>query len=463
MKPPPTTLKITPDVIERYEKPVPRYTSYPPAPYWSDSYGPADHSERLDASREDGGDLSLYFHIPFCIRRCFFCACNTRVTRDEALPPKYLRALAKETDAVVEHLGSGRRVSQVHLGGGTPTHLTPSQLGELMGMVRDRFDVMAGAEVSIEVHPTVTTTEHVSTLAELGFNRVSMGAQDFDEEVQRRINRHQTYDETSLLVSDFRDHGFLSINVDLVYGLPYQTLLGMEKTMEHVLKIRPDRLAVYSYAHLPHEFPHQRGFPAEVIPVGKAKLDLFITARNALIASGYEAVGFDHFCLSGDELWAAYLRHELQRNFMGYTTQAGKDLVALGMSAISDVQGGYAQNDKELENYLRMAGNGGLATARGRRLSGEDMARREAVMGFLCNGIFDAEKLRAAHGEASYSAIRDAENAASDLEEEGLIIVESGGRWIATELGRIFGRVVASTFDTYTRAAIERPTFSRGV
>ena len=244
MKPGGMTRGITAEVIERYDKPVPRYTSYPPAPYWSDSYSPEDHSERLDASCGDGGVLSVYVHIPFCIRRCLFCACNVHVTRDEILPQKYLRALGMEMDAAVAQLGAGRQVSQFHVGGGTPTHLAPEELRELIQMARQRFDILPGAELSIEVHPTVTTAEHVSALADLGFNRVSMGVQDFDEGVQRRINRYQTFEETSRLVRDFRDHGFLSVNIDLVYGLPYQTQRGMEKTMEDILEILPDRLAV---------------------------------------------------------------------------------------------------------------------------------------------------------------------------------------------------------------------------
>ncbi|MEK6850972.1 MAG: radical SAM protein, partial [Candidatus Thermoplasmatota archaeon] len=250
--------EVTVEVIEQYDRPVPRYTSYPPVPYWSETYGPADHAGRLGASREDGGDLSIYVHIPFCVRRCLFCGCNVRVTRDEALPLRYLQALAREANAVVSHVGRGRTVSQFHIGGGTPTHLTPGQLRELVGVVRTRFDLRSDAELSLEVHPTVTTSAHMDALAAIGFNRISMGVQDFDPEVQRRINRHQTYEETARLVEAARDRGFLSVNLDLVYGLPYQTEAGLADTMEKVRAIRPNRVAVYSYAHMPQQFPHQR-------------------------------------------------------------------------------------------------------------------------------------------------------------------------------------------------------------
>ncbi|MFQ6013498.1 MAG: oxygen-independent coproporphyrinogen III oxidase [Thermoplasmata archaeon] len=455
--------EITVDVIERYDRRVPRYTSYPPVPYWSDTYDPSDHADRLEASRVEGGEISLYVHLPFCIRRCLFCACNVKITRDEALPRRYLRALEQEADAVVAHLGKGREVSQFHLGGGTPTHLTPHQLRELTGMVRDRFDIQSEAELSLEVHPTVTSMEHMDALADLGFNRISMGVQDFDEEVQRRINRYQSYEETARLVEAARDRNFLSVNIDLVYGLPYQTEAGMAATMKRILTIRPDRLAVYSYAHLPQVFPHQRGFPPEVIATGRDKMRLFLLARTALLDAGYESVGFDHFCLPTDELWGAATLGTLQRNFMGYTTQAGKDLVALGVSGISDVQGGYAQNAKELSAYFERVVTRGLATHRGMRLSQEDLVRRDAIMGLLCNGRLQFPRLRDTYGAMAEVVIREALDTAPGLVAEGLIVENNGGGWLATDLGRIFGRSVASTFDAYTRAAKETPAFSRGV
>jgi oxygen-independent coproporphyrinogen-3 oxidase len=456
-------LELTVDVIERYDRRVPRYTSYPPVPYWTDDYGPAEHADRLEASRANGAELSVYIHIPFCVRRCLFCACNVKISRDEALPRRYLQALEREADAVVAHLGTGRRVSQFHLGGGTPTHLAPDQLRDLTGMIRDRFRILPDAELSLEVHPTVTTTEHMDALAELGFNRISMGVQDFDPEVQRRINRYQTYEETARLVEAARDRGFLSVNIDLVYGLPYQTERGMSRTMERILEVRPDRLAVYSYAHLPQLYPHQRGFPAEVVATGREKMRLFLVARDALIGAGYEAVGFDHFCLSTDELWEAAQRGNLQRNFMGYTTQAGKDLVALGASAISDVRGGYAQNAKDVGDYLQRVEASGLATRRGMRLSEEDLVRRDAIMDLLCNGRLRFSRLRETHGPAAEIVVQEARDAAAGLIEEGLIEENDGVGWDSTELGWIFGRIVAATFDAYTRAAAQAPTFSRVV
>ncbi len=458
-----TAPAITLEVIERYDRRVPRYTSYPPVPYWSDAYGPEDHAERLTASHEDGRDLSVYIHVPFCARRCLFCACNVRITRDESVPRRYLQILEAEAEQVTRHLGEGRCVSQFHLGGGTPTHLTPEQLRQLTEAVRSRFDFRPGAELSLEVHPSVTTEDHMAALADLGYNRLSMGVQDFDAVVQRRINRFQTFEETARLVEIARDLGFLSVNVDLVYGLPYQTEAGMADTMDRILTIRPDRLAVYSYAHLPEAFPHQRGFPGEVIPRGRDKMRLFLIARDALVGGGYEAVGFDHFCLPSDELWRAATEGTLRRNFMGYTTQAGADLVGLGVSGISDVQGGYAQNAKDLADYTRRVEASRLPTSRGMRLSLEDLVRRDAIADLLCNGRLRFPRLRAAHGDVAEGVILEAEAAASRLVEEGLIVENDGTGWTATDLGRIFGRIIASTFDAYTRGAKEAPTFSRGV
>lgn len=440
------------EVIERYDRPVPRYTSYPTVPFWTKDFGPEQYRDRLEAASRADGPLSIYVHIPFCIRRCLFCTCNVLVNRDPAKAERYVELVAKELALVADALGKRRRVSQFHLGGGTPTHLAPALLKRLAGAVRSHFDIPPGAEKSLEVHPSVTTADHLSTLAELGFNRISMGVQDFDENVQRRINRHQTFEETAKLVADARALGFGGVNFDLIYGLPFQTKAGLGDSMKKVIGLRPDRLAVYSFAYLPEqeEYRHQRGFPPEKIPKGKEKMALFLLARDALVVAGYRTIGFDHFALPGDELWRAHEGGTLRRNFMGYSTQAGTDMVALGVTAISDVQAGYAQNAKSLDAYREAVEAGRFATQIGCRLDRDDEARREAIMGWLCRFRYSPESLRRRFGADSAGAIRDGAAAEERLIAEGLIEREAGG-WRATWPGRMFGRVVASVFDRYLR------------
>lgn len=454
--------EITLDILKKYDKPVPRYTSFPSVPFWTDSYSSGEYIEYLDAISSEDGTLSIYVHVPFCVRRCLFCGCNVVISRNTEAARRYLDALSREVQVVAARLGQRKKVSQLHLGGGTPTHLTPSELRALMDILLSHFDLQPDAELSAEVHPSVTTPEHVTTLADLGFNRLSMGVQDLDPLVQKKVNRFQTEEETRRLTLQARDAGFLGVNMDLIYGLPYQTFDGFRKTLKAVVQMRPDRLAVYSYAHLPEVFKHQRSFPPESLPDSTMKLELFLLARNTLLQNGYRSVGFDHFSLPTDELWRTFKNRTLRRNFMGYTTQAGTNLIGFGVSAIGDLTGSYAQNARNLLEYHERVERGGLATTRGIILSEDDLVRRTAIMNWLCMFEIDAREIVRMFGDAARPLLQDLRDAMPGFETDGLVVRVNGG-WRATGLGRILARIVAASLDPYLRQRTEGRRFSSAV
>jgi oxygen-independent coproporphyrinogen-3 oxidase len=462
-------IDLDPAIAARYDNPVPRYTSYPPVPYWSTKFGPADLAAFLEkASRSADAPLSLYVHLPFCVRRCLFCSCNVQITSDPSKPERYVPAILEEARLLAERLGERRKLSQLHYGGGTPTHLAPAQLTALTRGLLEHFEVLPGAELSAEVHPTVTTEDHVRALADLGFDRLSMGVQDLDPEVQRVIRRDQTFEETARLCGWARDAGMKSLNIDLIYGLPLQLPEGWDRTLEQVISLKPERLAVYSYAHLPEIFRHQKLFDPAWIPKGKEKLALFLSARSALLDAGYRSIGFDHFAFPQDELARAFDSGTLRRNFMGYTTQAGTDMIAMGVSAISDVAGAYAQDDKDLLKWHERIQRGELPVAKGMALSAEDLARRDAIMGWLNRFGLQPDALRETHGDAAAGVLADAEEKFPARIEEGLV-ERAGPGYRATLLGRVFARWVASDLDAYFGKGAEgaetrpAPLFSRGV
>jgi oxygen-independent coproporphyrinogen-3 oxidase len=450
-------------LIEKFDIPVPRYTSYPMVPHWSSEYGISDHIKHLEDARYSDEPISFYLHIPFCYKRCFFCGCNVKITNSRSLTETYLDLLEKEIKTTVSHLGEDKKISQLHLGGGTPTHLEPKQLDALMDIIESYFSILPNAEQSIEVHPSVTTPEHLRTLRNRGFNRISMGVQDFDPNVQEKINRHQTYEETKEIIDEARSLHFLSVNADLIYGLPYQTKKGFADTIVKILTLRPDRLAVYSYAHLPTAIKHQSIFPIEVIPSGPDKMELFLEARNTLINSGYKQIGFDHFSLPEDDLHIAEKNGTLLRNFMGYTTQAGRDMVAVGFSSISDITGGYSQNSKNLPEYTNMIEKHGLSIVKGLHLSEQDLIHKEAIMKWMCQYIFDPKDM-----VDYYNKINQPEKITQILEQldywKSIGLVEHNvGLYKATALGKIFARIVASTFDTYIKSSVKVNIYSKAI
>jgi oxygen-independent coproporphyrinogen III oxidase len=435
-------------LLRRLDVPGPRYTSYPTVPVWSDSFGPADHARALAAA---GAPLSIYVHIPFCASLCSYCGCNVVVTRDPARVDRYLAALLGEIDAVADRLDRRRRVTRVHLGGGTPTFLDEPRLAALWSALVSRFEIARDAEIAVEVNPTGTRASQLELLADLGFNRLSMGVQDFDPAVQAAIGRRQSIAETRATLDAARAAGFRSVNFDLIYGLPRQTEESFRRTAAEVVALAPERVAIFSFAYVPSVKPAQRRLPMAEAPSPMQKLSLFRAARQVLMGAGYRAIGMDHFALPGDELARAAERGALGRDFQGYTVERAPETVGLGATAISSAGGAYAQNAKSLGAYESALGRGRLPTERGIWLGDEDRERREIIQQIMCN-------LEVELDEARFSAeLRALEPLAAD----GLVTRE-GRRLRVTPLGRLFVRNVAMVFDAHLGGEGAR-LFSRAV
>jgi oxygen-independent coproporphyrinogen-3 oxidase len=453
-------------ILPRYAVEGPRYTSYPTAPVWSESYGPAELREEL-ARRDVGPDdgLSLYVHVPFCEALCHFCACNRVVTRNRALAAAYLDTIAREVAAVREAVAVPRPATQLHWGGGTPTYLAPDQVRRLHRTVSDAFPLAPGAEVSIEVDPRVTTQAHVDALRECGFNRISMGVQDFDPRVQEAVHRIQPVAITRELVERSRAAGFASVNFDLIYGLPHQSEAGFDRTLDAVLDLAPDRIALYSYAHVTWLAKQQRGFEREDLPSAPTKLRIFLQAIRRFLEAGYRFVGLDHFALPEDELCRALDDGTLRRNFMGHTTQAGVDLLGFGPSAISELRGGYAQSQRQLPAWEAAVRAQGVATMRGHQLTGEDRERRFAIGRILCHGELRAAEFAREFGRALRSAYAAELASLEGAARDGLVEIEADGSLRVTPLGRLLARNLAMAFDAYlsSQRAAGRPMFSQTV
>jgi oxygen-independent coproporphyrinogen III oxidase len=453
--------QITDAVLEKYNRPGPRYTSYPTAPVWKDNFGADDLEIYYARAEEAGTPLSLYMHIPFCENLCLFCACNVSIQKDKKVAIPYLAALKQEIDHVSRRVSKRRPVSQFHWGGGTPTYLTPAQMEDLFSHTRERFTFAPDAEIGIEIDPRVTNRAHLETLRGLGFNRLSMGIQDFQPKVQETIHRVQPYEMTRDLIVAARELGFESLNVDLIYGLPHQTAESFKTTIEKTLTLRPDRVAMFSYAHVPW-LKKQQGSFQMYLPEGMEKFHIFRTGLRHFLDAGYVYIGMDHFALPGDELAIAQKNRTLHRNFQGYTTKAGADLYGMGVSAISSIGEAYAQNRKEVPAYQETIASRGIATTRGYRLSQDDLLRRAVISRLLCHTVIPKQEI-----ERQFSITFDA-YFAPELEQlqesrdEGLVIVEPDQIRV-TPLGRIFIRNVAMAFDRYLREQQmdQRPLFSK--
>jgi oxygen-independent coproporphyrinogen III oxidase len=453
--------QITDAVLEKYNRPGPRYTSYPTAPVWKDDFGPDDLENCYARAEEAATPLSLYMHIPFCENLCLFCACNVSIQKDKKVAIPYLAALKQEIDHVSGRVSKKRAVSQFHWGGGTPTYLTPAQMEDLFSYTGERFTFAPDAEIGIEIDPRVTNRAHLETLRRLGFNRLSMGIQDFQPKVQEAIHRVQPYELTHDLILAARELGFESLNVDLIYGLPYQTAETFKATIEKTLTLRPDRVAMFSYAHVPW-LKKQQGSFQMYLPEGMEKFRIFRTGLRHFLDAGYVYIGMDHFALPGDELAIAQKNRTLHRNFQGYTTKAGADLYGMGVSAISSIGEAYAQNRKEVPAYQETIAARGIATTRGYRLSQDDLLRRAVISRLLCHTVIPKPEI-----ERQFSITFDA-YFATELEQlqescdEGLVILEPHQIRV-TSLGRIFIRNVAMVFDRYLREQQmdQRPLFSK--
>lgn len=452
-------------LLKRFDVPGPRYTSYPTADRFVEAFGPEEYRRALQQRAEGamvGGrtPLSLYVHIPFCESVCYYCACNKVVTRHHERAAEYLAALEDEMALHVAVLGRGQRVSQLHLGGGTPTFLSDAELQRLMERLRENFSLVSGAETSIEVDPRTVSEERLAFLARLGFNRLSFGVQDFDPQVQKAVNREQPFDSVRTLVEASRRIGFESLNVDLIYGLPKQTPESFARTVAQVGELRPDRIALYAYAHLPQRFKPQRRIDDHALPTGAQRIAMLQQGMAGFEQQGYVYIGMDHFALPNDTLAVAKRQGRLHRNFQGYSTQPDCDLIGLGVSAIGRMGATYSQNAKTLPEYYDAVRQGQLPIVRGLALSRDDLVRRAVIMALMCQGRVEFESIELAHliGMRDYFAAEFEQLEA--LAEQGLVELEPGAIQV-TPTGWHFVRAVAMVFDRYLQADRLRARFSR--
>jgi oxygen-independent coproporphyrinogen-3 oxidase len=452
-------------LISRYDRPGPRYTSYPTAVQFDETFDEPAYRARLRAAAVADGPLSLYVHLPFCAEQCTYCGCTMIVGRSPDVATRYLDYLEREIALLASHLDGRRRVVQHHWGGGTPTFLTPAQLTRLHDVVAKHFDIDGAAEVAIEIDPRVTTREQLATLRSLGFNRLSMGVQDFTSEVQEAIGRRQSLELTRSLFDFARQIGFDSINLDLVYGLPRQTLATFARTLDSIIALQPDRVAVYSYAHVPWLRPHQKRIDAAALPQAELKAGLIGAAVDAFGDAGYAAIGMDHFAKPDDELAVAAHERRLHRNFMGYTTHPAPDMLAAGVSAIGDVSGAYTQNTKKLSRYYAALDAGRFPIERGYALLPDDHVRRHVIMELMCN--FRLERAPACElfdvDFDSYFA-RELEElqAPGGPVDDGLLVISPEALEV-TSRGRIFVRNICMAFDAYLAGPSQQSAFSRTI
>jgi oxygen-independent coproporphyrinogen III oxidase len=453
-------LSVGEDFVNRYNRPGPRYTSYPTAPVWVDTFGPADYESAMTGANRKVSPVSLYMHLPFCESLCLFCACNVIIQKDKTVTPPYLATLKKEIDRIAQGVSRARHVIQFHWGGGTPTYLSPEQIEDLFTYTRERFTFREDAEIGVEIDPRVTTRAHLETLRRMGFNRLSMGVQDFKDEVQKAIHRIQPFEDTRDLIASARQLGFDSINVDLIYGLPHQTADSFAHTVDQIVEISPDRIAMFSYAHVPW-LKKQQGSFASHLPEGMLKFDIFRGGLLRFLQAGYLYIGMDHFAKPDDELAVSQRNRTLHRNFQGYTTKAGADLYGMGITAISSIQDTYAQNFRDIPAWEKAVNERGIATMRGYRLSPDDLIRREVISRLLCHTVVFKDEI-----SRQFTVDFD-QYFASELDrlkmpqEDGLVVIDD--REVrATWLGRIFIRNLAMIFDPYLekQQLAARPLFS---
>ncbi len=456
-------MKFSTELLHKYCKAGPRYTSFPTAPYFHEGFGPKQWEEELRASQDKGRDISLYAHIPFCDTLCYYCGCNMIATKDYAKAEAYLGDLFREIDQVAALVNPQRKVRQLHWGGGTPTYLRPDDLRRLYDYLAGKFHIASDAEIGCEMDPRELTREHIKALRDSGFNRVSLGVQDLDDKVQHAVNRVQPEALIREVYDWIRDAGFYSINFDLMVGLPHQTVSSFEQTLDKVIAMAPDRFAVFNYAHVPWMKKHQKLIQEETLPQLEHRLALQKLVLEKLTAAGYVYIGMDHFARPDDELVKAQRGKTLYRNFQGYTTHKDCDILAFGASAISQTEDVYAQNVKVLSQYREMTLAGKLPIERGLRITQEDKLRRDAITRIMC----DLELDKASFGQtwnidfdAHFSdVLKDLE----DMQADGLVVLETG-KVRVTETGRVFLRNIAMAFDNYLREqTINRPMYSKTV
>jgi len=446
-------------LVRKYDGFGPRYTSYPTADRFDERFGAADYVDAL-ASRTTGAPLSLYVHLPFCNTICYYCACNKIVTRNHKHAAKYVEYLVREMNIVGDLVDGAPLVHQLHWGGGTPTFLSRLEMAALMGALRTRFAFAHDAEISIEVDPRKVDADTIGFLGELGFDRISVGIQDFDPGVQAAVNRIQSEAETRTVIDAARESGFSSVNADLIYGLPRQTVAGFALTLDKVIAASPDRIALYSYAHVPHMFKSQRRIDIALLPAPEVKLAILALAIAKLDAAGYVYIGMDHFAKPEDELAVAQKEGKLHRNFQGYSTRPDCDLLAFGISAIGKVGRTYVQNVKTLDEYYARLDDGALPVLRGVALTADDLIRRDVIQKLMCDFELDFDVLGRRH-DIPFAGMFAPELAAlAPLAADGLVELSATGLRV-TPRGRLLVRTVAMAFDRHLREARQRAQYSR--
>jgi len=453
------------DVLKRFNQQGPRYTSYPTAPLFSEKFTQDDLIDEIRETNPAGSDqpISLYFHFPFCEKLCYFCGCNMRVTHDRALISEYIGYLKKEIYLIRPLISDGRKVAQMHWGGGTPSYLFPDEIRDIGGFIRERFEFEPDTEASVEIDPRNLTREHMVAFTEIGFNRTSFGVQDFNLEVQKAINRVQSEEITRQTVLWARELGFKSVNLDLIYGLPHQSVASFSDTVDKVIDISPDRLAVFNYAHVPWLKKHQNVIPTESIPSADERLAILEMSIEKLIDAGYEYIGMDHFAKPTDELAIAQQNGTLYRNFQGYSTKAGCDVYAFGVSAISQYENIYAQNLKNIREYYARLNDHEAATAVGYRMTHDDHIRKDVIMQMMCNLEIDKHRVEREFDIDFEDYFFDDLLRLGPFIEQGLVENDADAVRV-TNSGLLIIRNVAMCFDAYLEQMMkEKPVFSKTV
>jgi len=442
-------LKVDLDLVKKYNVPGPRYTSYPPATQFTNEVSNEIFVEQIRANNQGARDLSLYFHLPFCQSLCWFCGCTTVITTDQKKSGDYIKYLEREMDLTKPLLNPNRKVTQLHFGGGTPTFSLPDEIRRLGEMIHSRFTFAPDVEAGVEVDPRRLTRDHLVALREVGFNRTSMGVQDNEAVVQKAVHRIQPFEMTKQTVEWMRELGFQSINIDLIYGLPYQTPASFMKTVDEILSLKPDRFAIFNYAHVPWMKPAQKIFKTEAFPSPETKLEILKLTIEKITSEGYVYIGMDHFARVEDELAVSQRQKTLQRNFQGYSTRGGADIYAFGMSAISQAEGFYWQNQKELPAYYASLDAGKLPFHRGYVMTEEDRIRRTTIMRLMCDLGLDYTAMSKRLGMDFKEHFAQEIESLDDMEADGLLVKTPEGL-VVSDLGRLLIRNIAMRFDAYS-------------
>ena len=454
---------ISREFVEKYNQPGPRYTSYPTVPAWNQEFGPDQYREALaELNGRPGDELAIYLHLPFCARHCHYCGCNAYVTKETDAVDRYLDLVERELEMVTRHIGTGRQAVQVHWGGGTPNYLKNHQVERALGLIRGAFAVQDHAEVSLEIDPRIATSDQTRFLKEAGFNRISLGVQDFDERTQLAIGRKQSRERTLDVYHSCRAAGFAGVNIDLVYGLPGQTAESFARTLAEVIDLAPDRVACFSYAHVPWVRPEQNKVDTTVMLEGYDKFQLFQLTVDRFQAADYAWIGIDHFARQGDELAVALENRALHRNFMGYATKPAPHMLAFGLSGIGDVCDRFVQNDATLEGWTALVGAGGLPVVKGHKLTQDDKLRRLTILNLMCNLELPFALTEERFGGRVDDLLKDSLAKLPPLVEDGLVEMDDTGLRI-TGKGRYFVRNVAMTLDAYLGGDKSKPIFSKTI